>query len=83
MARTPKMSQDAAGDVSVEQDETVVADKLSAMLADALAASPIGEAHGALSAIEIALIDLKARAVSVAELLGEDFAPILERIQAL
>lgn len=83
MGRTPKMSQDAAGDVVVEQDEGAVADKLSAMLADALAAAPTGETHGALSAIEIALIDLKARALSVAELLGDEFAPILERIQAL
>ncbi|RQS29416.1 MULTISPECIES: hypothetical protein [unclassified Burkholderia] len=83
MARPSKTSQDVAGDALIEQTDGTATDKLSAMLADALAASPIGEAHGALSAIEIALIDLKARAVSVAELLGEEFAPILERIQAL
>lgn len=83
MARPSKMPQDAAGDAAVEQDETVGTDKLSAMIEAALAAMPAGETHGALSAIEIALIDLKARAVSVTELLGEEFAPILERIQAL
>ncbi|MCA8237741.1 hypothetical protein [Burkholderia cenocepacia] len=83
MARPSKTSQDAAGDAAVDQDEAVGTDKLSAMIGAALAAMPAGEIHGALSAIEIALIDLKARAVSVAELLGEEFAPILERIQAL
>ncbi|KVT86276.1 hypothetical protein WT25_11015 [Burkholderia territorii] len=83
MARPSKLSQDAAGDALVEQADGAATDKLSAMLAAAMVASPIGEAHGALSAIEIALIDLKARAVSVAELLGEEYAPILERIQAL
>ncbi|WP_212250402.1 hypothetical protein [Burkholderia cenocepacia] len=83
MARPSKTSQDAAGDAVVEQTEITSTDKLSTMLADALAATPAGETHGALSAIEMALIDLKARSVSVAEHLGDEFAPILERIQAL
>ncbi|MDN8081174.1 hypothetical protein QZN30_17565 [Burkholderia multivorans] len=83
MARPSKTSQDAADDALVEQTEIMSTDKLSTMLADALAAAPAGETHGALYAIEIALVDLKARAVSVAELLGDEFAPILERVQSL
>jgi hypothetical protein len=70
MAREPK-------------DTRTVEQPLSAMLAEALATAPIGPMHGALVALESALIDLKQRAASVNEHLDADCAPILERIKAL
>lgn len=68
MART----KDAAPDV---------VESISDQLAAALTKSQPAPIHGALAALQSALTDLKARAVSIEEHLGAD--PILERIKAL
>lgn len=81
MARTPKDARDSAA--QEENAEMTVDQSLSELLASALADIPAGPVHGALSAIEIALIELKRRAATVEQHLGEDFEPILERIKAL
>lgn len=70
-------------DTRAPADENDAAQPLSATLAEALAIVPIGPVHGALVALETALTDLKARAASVDEHLGAEYAPILERIKAL
>lgn len=78
MARAPKETRAAtAEELGITESEM-----LSWMLANALATAQTAQAHAALVAIESALIDLKARARSVGEHLG-DYQPIIERIQAL
>ncbi|WP_186122362.1 hypothetical protein [Burkholderia gladioli] len=81
MARTAKDARDSAA--LEEVAETTTEHSLSELLAAALADAPVGPAHGALSAIEIALIELKRRAKTVDQHLGDEFEPILERIKAL
>ena len=81
MARTTKDTRDSAA--QDESAETTAEQSLSELLAAALADAPAGPAHGALSAIDIALIELKRRAATVEQHLGDEFAPLLERIQSL
>lgn len=81
MARTAKDARESAAQEEVA--ETTIDLSLSELLAAALSEIPAGEEHGALSAIETALIELKRRTATVAQHLGDEFAPILERIKAL
>jgi hypothetical protein len=81
MARTTKDARDSAA--QDESAETTIDQSLSELRAAAVANSPAGPAHGALSAIDIALVELKRRAATVDQHLGEEYAPILERIKAL
>lgn len=77
-------SKDARDSAALEEiAETNVDQSLSEMLAQALADSPRGPAHGALIAIETALVELKHRAGTVNEHLNDEYASILERIKAL
>jgi hypothetical protein len=80
MGRTAKDARDSAA--PEENAEMTVDQSLGEMLADALSETT-GPAHGALNAISIALIELKHRVVSVEPHLGDEYAPILERIKAL
>jgi hypothetical protein len=57
--------------------------RLSETLAQAISATPAGPIHGALAAVETALIDLKARARSVDELVRAQHAALLDRIKSL
>jgi hypothetical protein len=81
MARPAKDARDSAAPEEIA--EQILDPSLSELLASALSSELVGPAHGAICAISIALIELKRRAVSVEEHLGEEFAPILERIKAL
>lgn len=80
MARPVKDARDSAAQ---EENAETIELSLSALLAAGLSEAPAGPEHGALSAIDIALIELKRRAATVEQHLGEEFAPILERIKAL
>lgn len=82
MARPAKDARDPAAPAEVPEVAEVSADKsLTEMIAEALAQDIESPVHGALTAIETALNDLKRRAESVIEHLAE--SPILERIKAL
>lgn len=81
MGRPAKDARDSAAQEEIA--ETNIDLTLSEMLVAALSELPAGAEHGALAAIDTALIELKRRATTVAQHLGDEFAPILERIKAL
>lgn len=81
MGRSAKDARDSAAQEEIV--ETITDQSLSEMLAAALSGMPAGPAHGALSAIEIALIELKRRAKTVEQHLDDEYSPILERLKAL
>lgn len=76
-----------SGDDSLEQEQLIeqsphAVKSISAALAEAMSQVGPGPEHGALAAIESALVDLKARAVSVAPHLRMH-VDLLARIKSL